>query len=108
LTQAGQVGIATCEDFLGRQVPSGATDLAAGVREALKLKPRTVVLFSRKGVDDAASLASSAKQAGVVVVTVSTASYDAARESLAKLAEATGGTARAFTLGQLESFASQR
>jgi hypothetical protein len=78
---------------------SGAADIPRALMAAIARKPRTIVLFTRKVVDDAMSLAEQAKAQGTVIHTIVIDGDREVNESMKKLAEAAGGQARTFSPG---------
>ncbi len=88
--------------FFQANQPSGATDLALGVRRALESTPKTMVLLTDKPLADEPSLAEEARKKGTAIFTVSLGGYPAATQSLKELAEDTGGQCQPLTLGELQ------
>ena len=102
--RGGAAGRNEAEKFLDSIAgATGASDLAGGVFKALDAKPKMIVLFARKSLDEAGQrIAAEAKATGVVIVTVAIDAGPAAQASLAKLAEKTGGKSAAFSFFRLQ------
>ena len=80
-------------------VPTGAADISRAIKAAIAMKPKTIVLFTRKAVDDATGLAGQAKAQGTVIHTIVLDGDSEAKESMKKLAETSGGKTRTFSGG---------
>ncbi len=87
--------------FAGDITPGGEGDTIGALEEAMAGQPATVVLFASK-IIDAPSLLALAEQWEVVIVTVSLGGNEVINESLATLAEQTGGKGLSFGRSQLE------
>ena len=100
-TGGGETGDAAVKAFTAEKTAHGATDLAAAVREAIGLAPKTLVLVAGKAPapdDDAvAALAAAAAGAGVVVHSVSLGDFPDATGPMNVLCEKTGGQCRAYS-----------
>ena len=87
------------DEFLSRFGPKDMTDKPSLLRQAIQQAPAgtksIVVLTADFG--DAAGLAEAANARGVRIYAVTIGGYEAAEKALARLAEQTGGAARAFT-----------
>ena len=82
-------------------------DLTDGLAAAMDLKPATVVVFARDWAEQTDELVNRATGANIRIVTVVPGASGTMAASLARLAEATGGGSRAFTLNQLSDFAAR-
>ena len=100
----GAAAQAAARKFMEGIIPAGATSIARGFQTALAMKPGTIVLFARKYIDDAEAMGEKAAKQGARVVVISLDSVPDAAEAMADMARASGGQARAFSLGELESF----
>jgi len=83
--------------ILQEMIPSGAADIGSALKTVLDTEPKTIVLFTRKAVDDPAGLAGRAKAQGTVIHTIVLDGDPEAIESMKKLAEDTGGKTRTFS-----------
>jgi hypothetical protein len=97
----GKDGARKYTPMLQETIPTGAADISRALKAAIARKPRTIVLFTRKVVDDAMSLAKQAKAQGTVIHTIVLDGDSEVNESMKKLAEAAGGQARTFSSGAL-------
>ena len=68
---------------------------------------KTIVLFARKPVPGASTAAERAKTGGVRIVTIALDADPEAEQSLARLADLTGGQSRAYSAGKLWQWADQ-
>ena len=82
----------------------GATDVSLAMRAALAMKPRMIVLFARKPLDDVEQIGRQARQQGVRIVTISLDADEEVKQSLGRLAEITGGQSRAYSYGQMREW----
>jgi len=89
------------ERFAGDISPEGEGDTVAALELALSTTPTTIVLFARK-IIDAPHIVAEAERQGIVIITVSLDGNKVIDESLASLAEQTGGKALSFGAGQLQ------
>ena len=81
-------------------------DVGVGLSAAMDLNPATVVLFARDWAKQTDEVVDRAKQANIRIVTVVPGASGTMAESMARLAQATGGSSRAFTLSELSALAS--
>ncbi len=95
----GKKGVVTLTTFLEAVMPMGASDIPRSLTAALAKKPKTIVLFTRKPVDNAMSQAEQAKAQGTVIHTITIEGDREVIDSMKKLAEASGGKARDFLAG---------
>ncbi len=86
--------------------PGGATDLSVGLKAAFAQKPRTIVLFVRKDIEDILPLGSEARSMGIKIITIALDADPSVKADLAKLADACGGESRAYSSGQLQRWTS--
>jgi len=96
LAPGGKGGAGKLTPKLQEINPTGAADISRAIEAAIAMKPKAVVLFTRKAVDDAAGLAGKAKAQGTVVHTIVIDGDGEAIESMKKLAEDAGGKTRTF------------
>jgi hypothetical protein len=101
LTAGGKGAALKLTPTLQEVVPTGAADISRAITAAIAMKPKTIVLFTRKAVDDPAGLAGQAKAQGTVIHTIVLNGDSEAIESMKKLAEDTGGQTRTFSGGGL-------
>ena len=99
----GESGEAAAKEFLANVRRLGASDISAALSVALKQKPKTIVLYARKPVDDAMEVARQANSAGVKIITVALDGDAHVQQSMAKLAEATGAKSQAYSFSRLQS-----
>jgi hypothetical protein len=97
----GEKGRTAAQERLRGIAPSGATDLPRALKAALERKPKTLVLFARKPVDDCLDLAQQAKEQGVTIHALVVDGDPEVNQSMKALAEATGGTARVVSKSEL-------
>jgi hypothetical protein len=97
----GEKGQAAARERLRNIAPSGATDLPRALKAALERKPKTLVLFARKPVDDCLDLAKQAHEQGVTIHAVVIDGDPEVNQSVKAIADATGGTARFVTSAEL-------
>jgi len=90
----GKKGVEALRAFLQAVMPMGASDIPRSLAAALEKKPKTVVLFTRKPVDNAMGLAEKAKAQGAVIHTITIDGDSEVIDSMKSLAEASGGEAR--------------
>ncbi len=101
LAVGGKNGARKYTPMLQEIAPTGAANISRALKAAIARKPRTIVLFTRKVVDDPAGLAGQAKAQGTVIHTIVLDGDSEVNESMKKLAEAAGGQARTFSAGAL-------
>jgi hypothetical protein len=97
LAVGGKDGARKYTPMLQEITPTGAADIPRALKAAIARKPRTIVLFTRKVVDDVTGLAEQAKAQGTVIHTIVLDGDREVNESMKKLAEAAGGQARTFS-----------
>jgi len=90
--------------FLETVTPVGATDTPGALQAAMERKPKTIVLFARKLVDDALEVGAKAKEQGIRIVTVTMDSDESVQKSMAELAKAAGGQSRSYSFSSLQTF----
>lgn len=95
----GKKGVEKLTTFLDVVMPMGASDIPRSLTAALEKKPKTIVLFTRKPVDNAMDLAEQAKAQGTVIHTITIEGDSEVIDSMKRLAEASGGEARDFMAG---------
>ena len=95
----GKDGATKCALALQETIPTGAANIPRALKAAIDRKPKAVVLFTRKAVDDAMSLAQQAKAQGTVIHTIAVDADNEVNESLKRLAEAAGGQTTTFSTG---------
>jgi len=95
----GKKGVETLTTFLQAIIPMGASDIPRSLKAAIEKKPKTIVLFTRKPVDNAMHLAGQAKAQGTVIHTITIEGDREVIDSMKRLAEASGGQARDFLAG---------
>jgi len=84
-------------------MPSGATDVGKTISATLAKKPGTIVLLAKKYIDGAEKIGQEVKSKDVLFVTICLDGLDDAAAAMAKMAEAAGGQAKAFSLSELEA-----
>ena len=89
------------ELFAGDIRPEGEGDTLAALEHALSTEPATIVLLARK-IIDAPEITAEAERQGIAIVTISLDGNSDIDESLARLAEQTGGKALTFGASQLQ------
>jgi len=94
-----KTGIETLKTFLQSVLPMGASDIPRSLQTAMEKKPKTIILFTRKPVDNAMSLAEKAKAQGTVIHTIAIDSDSEVIDSMKRLAGTSGGKARDFRGG---------
>lgn len=94
-----KAGMETLKTFLQSVLPMGASDIPRSLQAAIEKKPKTIVLFTRKPVDNAMGLAEKAKAQGTVIHTIAIESDSEVIDSMKRLAETSGGKARDFLGG---------
>lgn len=99
----GESGEAVAKEFLANIRRLGASDISQALSVALEQKPKTIVLYARKPVDDAIKVARQANSAGVKIITVTLDGDAHARQSMANLAKATGAKSQAYSFSRLQS-----
>ncbi len=92
-------GMNTLKTFLQSVLPMGASNIPRSLKAAIDKKPKSIVLFTRKPVDNAMSLAETAKAQGTVIHTITIESDSEVIDSMKRLAETSGGEARDFLGG---------
>ena len=95
---------ARVDELLDSHAPVGATDLAAAVRRAIGLSPKTVVVLAAKSPGDPAELDKLAKSAGCVISGVSLGGYPDVEAVMKDIAARTGGHWIALTSDQLVDY----
>ena len=90
-------------DFMGNIARSGATDVGRTISAALAKKPGTIVLMAKKYIEDAEKIGQEVKGKDVLLVTICLDGLDDAAAAMAKMAEAAGGQAKAFSLSELDA-----
>jgi len=103
----GEAGDKKARRFLTDCQPEGATDLAGGIRRAMKAKPRTIVVLTYKAVGSADDLVKQAKQTGVGIFTVMLDSPPDVVKVMEKLAAGTSGQCRQFASDDLVDLISE-
>ncbi len=103
----GEAGDEKAKQFLADCQPEGETDLAGGIRRAMKANPKTIVVLTGKAVVGADELAKQAKQADVGIFTVMLDSPPDAVKVMEKLAADTSGQCRQFTSDDLVNLLSE-
>jgi hypothetical protein len=101
LTAGGKSAAGKLTPTLQEVIPTGAADISRAITAAIAMKPKTIVLLTRKAVDDPAGLAGRAKAQGTVIHTIVIDGDSEAIESMKKLAGDTGGQTRTFSSGGL-------
>ncbi|MBI5723653.1 MAG: hypothetical protein HZA50_06825 [Planctomycetes bacterium] len=105
---AGPDGLAKARQETKDIIPSGRTELAAGIKQALDAKPKTLVVLANKQIEDkdVNELAAAAKSGGTVIVAISicVGSEEDVVKSFSRLSEQTGGKSRAFSMAELDTF----
>jgi hypothetical protein len=99
----GDAGKAAAKTFLEPINTAGAANLSRGLKAATDRKPKTIVLISRKVVDDLADQVKEAKKAGIVVHAISIDGDPDVIRSMKALGEAGGG--KGFDLDSRDSAA---
>ena len=103
LLAAGEGSPATVAAVMENLMPSGATDVGRTVSAVLAKKPGTIVLLAKKYIEDAEKIGQEVKGKDVLLVTICLDGLDDAAAAMAKMAEAAGGQAKAFSLSELEA-----
>jgi hypothetical protein len=99
-------GAEALKGFLPEQAGGGVTNLPEGLLAGLALRPRTLVVFAAKAIDDEPlqKVIDQAKAQKTTVVCVILRPAQAVTDSLGKLAEQTGGKSKAFSLSDLDDW----
>lgn len=90
--------------FLTQHNCRGMSDLPRALKAALDRKPKTIVLFSAKPVDDLMDLAKAAAEKGVKIITIAMGDQPGMKESMKKLAEAGKGHTRWYVESNLNDY----
>ena len=103
----GEAGEQAVAPLLDEVTGAGAPNVSRLVKAALayKPKPRTIVFFACKPVDEAGKLGKLAKAQDVLIVTICLTDEAAIAKTMAKLAETSGGTGRAHSARDLNLWA---
>ncbi len=88
------------ERIAGAMSVGGRGDIAGALDEAITRQPATIILFTHRSLDSS-DIVDYANTLEVPIFTVCLAGSEVVAESLAKLAEQTGGKSVAFGAGQL-------
>ncbi len=102
---AHKEGLDKAGEFMQMAWCSGASDISRALEAALGKKPASVVLMARKEVDGAEKTAEKFKSAGVPLVVVALSEDAEVQDSLKKLAQAAGGSFRAYGKARLDQWA---
>ena len=97
---AGEGSDAKVREFLWSRAAMGATELDPAVEQAIALSPGTVVIIAAKGPTDPTKLARQAGAAGCAIHCVAPGA-EAAPETMAALASATGGKCKALRTDEI-------
>lgn len=100
-TIGGEAGDEKTKNFLMAYQAAGASDLADGIRRAMTLKPKAVVVLTAKAVGNADELAQQAKKAGVNIFAVMPDPSPDAVKAMEKLTARTGGQCIQFAADDL-------
>jgi hypothetical protein len=96
------------EIYASGKAGSGKTDIMRTLKAALDMKPKTIVLFTRKDLSDSMSLAQQAHTDGVKIVTLCMNAVDSDMvASQKKFAEETGGESRSYGYSKLQDWATE-
>ena len=101
----GEAGERAVAKPLDQVAGNGAPNVSRLLKAALARKPKTIVFFACKPVSAADELGKLAKAQGVRMMTVCLTDEADIVKYMATLAELTGGDSRAFSIGQLDRWA---
>jgi len=101
MTEGNPKGASDAKAAMDDIFAGGATDLARAVKAALAMKPRTIVLITRKPMYEAAELAAAAKDQNTVIHGITIEADSEIVETLKELSAPTGGQTRNLSPGSL-------
>lgn len=101
----GSLGVEKAKQETKDLLPSGRTDLVSGIKQAINAKPKTLVFFSKKTIDenDVKDLVSAAKAGGIALIGICFTADTDAMKSYTDVSEKTGGKSKAFGMAELDS-----
>jgi DNA-directed RNA polymerase subunit RPC12/RpoP len=109
LVSGGTAGEREARKFIeGLQDRAGSeVDVVPAIKVALDMNPKTVVLFTRKDLDDAQPIIDAARKAGVKVVTLAMNAPPGVQENLLKVSKATDSESRAYGSAKLDIWSNE-